>query len=244
MNDTQTIATLKSLHLSAMAEVYEASLRLGPSQAQTTGELVAQMAEAEFNARQQRRTERLLKRANLRVPASIDEIEFSPERNLDRSLIQRLSTLEWIARGSTILITGPTGSGKSFLACAFAHEACLQGITTRYIRATKLFPQLHMARGDGSYFDEIQRLAKTSLLIIDDFGLMGLEADDRLALLEILDDRYRKAATIIAAQTPVSTWHTLIGEPTIADAVMDRLAHTPYIFQLKGGSRRKKHPPD
>jgi DNA replication protein DnaC len=244
MNDTQTIAMLKSLHLSAMADVYEASLRLGPSESQTIGELLAQMAEAESNARQQRRTERLLKKASLRISASIDEIEFSPERKLDRGVIQQLSTLEWITRGSTILITGPTGSGKSFLACAFGQEACLQGITTRYIRATKLFPLLHMARGDGSYFDQIQRLAKTSLLIIDDFGLMGLEADDRLALLEILDDRYRKAGTIIAAQAPVSTWHTLIGEPTIADAVMDRLAHTPYIFELKGGSRRKKHRAD
>ena len=180
----------------------------------------------------------------LRVPASIDEIEFSPERNLNRGVIQQLAAMDWIARGATILITGPTGSGKSFLACAFGHEACLQGITTRYLRATKLFPLLRMARGDGSYFQEIQRLAKTSLLIIDDFGLMPLETDDRLTLLEILDDRYRKAATIIAAQPPVSTWHKLIGEPTVADAVMDRLAHTPYIFELKGGSRRKKHRSD
>ena len=193
MNDTQTIETLKSLRLSAMAEVYEISLRLGPSQSQTTGELVAQMAEAESNARQRRRTDRLLKKASLRVPASIDEIELSPERNLDRGVIQQLAAMDWITRGSTILITGPTGSGKSFLACSFGHEACLQGITVRYLRATKLFPLLHMARGDGTYFQEIQRLAKTSLLIIDDFGLMPLESDDRLTLLEILDDRYRKA---------------------------------------------------
>ena len=134
--------------------------------------------------------------------------------------------------------------GKSFLACAFGHEARLQGISTRYLRATKVFPLLHMVRGDGSYFEEIQRLAKTSLLIIDDFRLMPLESDDRLTLLEILDDRYRKARTIIVAQPPVSAWHKLIGEPTVAEAVMDRLAHTPYVFELKGGSRRKTHRSD
>jgi DNA replication protein DnaC len=244
MNDTRTLETLRSLRLSAMADAYEASLRLGPTDAHTSGELVARMAEAEWNARHERRTTRLLKKAALRVPASLDEVDFSPERNLDRSVIGNLADMDWIARGATVLVTGPTGVGKSFLACAFGYEACLRGISTRYYRATKLFPALRMARGDGSYLQEIQRLAKTSLLIIDDFGLTPLEPEDRLSLLEILDDRYRRTGTIIAGQPPVSTWHELIGEPTIADAVMDRLAHTPYIFELKGGSRRSKHQPD
>lgn len=238
MNDTGTLETLRALRLTAMADAYEASLRLGPKEAHTSTELVARMAEAEWNARHERRTTRLLKKAALRIPASLDEINFSPDRNLDHSAIGNLADMEWVARGSTVLITGATGVGKSFLACAFGHEACLRGISTRYYRATKLFPMLRMARGDGSYFQEIQRLAKTSLLIIDDFGLTPLEAEDRLSLLEILDDRYRRAGTIIAAQLPVSAWHDIVGEPTIADAVMDRLAHTPYIFDLKGGSRR------
>ena len=242
MNDSNTIEILKSLRLFGMADAYEASLRLGSGQ--TTAEVVAHMAEVELNVRNDRKTERLLKNARLRIPASIDEIEFSPERNLDRDAIQRLAAMDWVNRGSTVLITGPTGAGKSFLASAFGHEACLRGMSTRFLPATKLFPFLRMARGEGSYFDEIKRFAKTALLIIDDFGLMPLENDDRLALLEILDDRYRKAATIIAAQIPISAWHKVIGEPTIADAIMDRLAHTPYIFELKGGSRRKKHRPD
>lgn len=240
MNDARTLETLRALRLSAMADVYEASLRLGPKDAHTPAELVARMTEAECNARHERRTARLLKKAALRIPASLEEIDFSPERNLDRSVIGNLADMEWVARGATVLMSGPTGVGKSFLACAFAHEACLRGISTRYYRATKLFPMLRMARGDGSYLQEVQRLAKTSLVIIDDFGLTPLEPQDRLSLLEILDDRYRKAGTIIAGQPPVSAWHDIIAEPTIADAVMDRLAHTPYIFDLKGGSRRTK----
>ncbi len=244
MNDTQTIDILKALRLKAMADVYETTLRLGPTNAPTAGELVAQMAEAELNARRRRSTDRLLKRAALRIPASMEEISFSPERNLDRDLVGRLFTLEWVAHGATVLITGPTGAGKSFLACAVGHEACMKGLSTRYLRSTKLFAMLRIARGEGTYFDEIARLAKTSLLIIDDFGLMALDTDDRLALLEILDDRYQNAGTIIAAQLPVGDWHALIGQPTIADAVMDRLAHTPYIFNLKGGSRRKNYSTD
>jgi DNA replication protein DnaC len=227
-----------------MADVYEAALRIGPSDAPTSGELIAQMAEAEWNLRKQRKTDRLLRQAALRIPATIDAIDFTPERNLDRDTIGNLTTMEWIERGETMLITGPTGAGKSYLACAFGHEACLRGISARYVRATKLFPTLRMARADGSYFDEIRRFAKTGLLIIDDFGLTPLNADDRLSLLELLDDRYNKAGTIITGQVPIGAWHEIIGEPTIADAIMDRLAHTQWIFELKGGSRRSKKPSD
>ncbi len=237
MNTSATIDALRALRLSGMADVYETTLRLG-NQNMSTAEIIAQMTEAECNLRHQRKTERLLKQARLRLPATLDSIVYSPERNLDRNTIQTLSDMQWVERGETVLVTGPTGAGKSYLACALAHEACLRGITARYLRATKLFPALQMARGDGTYLDEIKRLARTQLLIIDDFGLVTLDTDDRLALLEILDDRYNAAGTILAAQIPIETWHELIGEPTIADAIMDRLAHTPWILNLKGASRR------
>jgi DNA replication protein DnaC len=138
----------------------------------------------------------------------------------------------------------PTGAGKTFLACAFGHEACLKGVPARYLPAGKLFSYLRMARGDGTYLHEKEKFAKKPLLIIDDFGMAPLQNEDKLSLLELLDDRYRKGGTIIAGQVPLSSWHELIGEPTIADAVMDRLAHTPYIFELKGGSLRKKNHTD
>jgi len=240
MNPVSTIDTLRSLKLPAMADIYEASLRLTPTEAPTTGELLARMSEAEWNLRQQRKTNRLLKQATLRIPASLDRITFSPERNLNADAIGTLSTMEWAKNGETVLITGPTGVGKSFLACALGHEACLKGITTRYRPAIKLLPELRMARIDGSYHEHILKLYRTGLLIIDDFALQPLTADDRLALLEILDDRYNRAGTVIVSQLTVNTWHELIGEPTIADAVMDRLAHTPWVFELKGGSRRAK----
>lgn len=240
MNPTATLDTLRSLKLSAMADVYEASLRFTPTETPTPGELIARMAEAEWNLRLQRKTDRLLRQADLRVPASLDRLTFGVERNLNADTIANLSTMEWIRDGKSVLVTGPTGVGKSFLTCALGHEACLKGITTRYRPAIKLFPELRMARVDGSYHEKITKLNKINLLIIDDFALQPLNGDDRLALLEILDDRYNRAATIIASQLPVSKWHKMIGEPTIADAIMDRLAHTPWIFELKGGSRRAK----
>ena len=151
MNDSKTIEMLRTLRLAAMADVFETSFRLGPSHSQSLGELVAHVTEAEWSAREHRRTERLLKQAALRILASLEEIEFSKQRNLERGAFMTLASIDWVKRGSTILITAATGAGKTFIACALGHEACLRGISTRYVPATKLFPQLRSAHGDGSY---------------------------------------------------------------------------------------------
>ena len=243
MNEQQTIDILKSLKLHAMADVYQTSLRLSPTSAPSAAELIAEMAEAEQSAARTRRTNRLLKAARLRFQDGLEAFDLTPERNLDRQTLTRLSTLDWIERGATLLITGPTGVGKSFLACALGREACLRGVSTRYTPATKLFQSLQIARGEGIYVQQLERLRRTSLWILDDFLLSPMSAEDRTSLLEIIDDRYARSATIISAQLPVAQWHEAIGESTIADAIMDRLAHTPHVIELRGGSQRKKHPP-
>jgi len=239
MSEEQTLQKLRALRLSGMADSFENYMHFGPADKRTPAEVLAELTDAEWDTRINRRTERLLKKARLRLQATFEELTYSPERNLDRKVVHKLSGEQWLHNGSTVLITGATGAGKSFFACAIGRHACLAGVPTRYEQAPKFFPRLKQYRGEGTYRREIDRLARTPLLIIDDFGLVALDTEDRIALLEILEDRYARAATVVASQLPVAKWHGSIGDPTIADAVMDRLAHTPYIFELKGGSLRK-----
>ena len=239
MSEEQTLQKLRALRLAGMADAFQAYLNFGPADKRSPAEVLSQLADAEWDTRINRRTDRLLKKARLRVQASFEALRYSPERNLERTAVHALTGEQWLHSGSTVLITGATGAGKSFLACAIGRHACLTGVPTRYEQAPKFFPKLKQCRGDGTYRREIDRIAATPLLIIDDFGLLAMDTDDRITLLEVLEDRYARAATVIASQLPVAKWHGCIGDPTIADAVMDRLAHTPFIFELKGGSLRK-----
>ena len=197
------------------------------------------LLEREKTEREQRRYLRLKGLAKLHLDATIEDLNFKANRGLDRSLILRLASGQWIRHGQTVLVTGATGSGKSYLACALGHQACRLGISTRYFRVSRLLDQLALARADGSYPKLVQRLAKTWLLVLDDWGLASLTGQGRHDLLEVLDDRYARRGTILASQLPVEHWHDVVGDPTFGDAILDRVLNNAHRITLKGGSMRR-----
>ena len=198
------------------------------------------LLQAELQDRENRRYERLQKNARFRYKASIEEIRYDASRGIDKALIARLATGDYLLKGESVLITGATGCGKSFLASALGHQACAQGHKVVYFNTQKLMMKTKMARAEGTIFKLFENISKTHLLIIDDFGLTHLEKQQQLDLMEMIEDRHAKASTIIASQLPVSSWFDIIGEETIADAILDRLVHTSHRLELKGESLRKK----
>lgn len=198
------------------------------------------MLQAEEEDRKNRRFERLRKNARFRYQASIEELYLDPSRGIDKSLISELAKGDYIARGESVLISGASGCGKSFLASALGHHACAQGYKVAYYNLQKLFIRTKMARLDGTIYTFFEKTAKTELLIIDDFGLAHFDRQQRLDMMEMIEDRHGKKSTIIASQLPVTNWYDVIGEETIADAILDRLIHTSYRIELKGENLRKK----
>jgi DNA replication protein DnaC len=198
------------------------------------------LLQAELQDRENRRYERLQKNARFRYQASIEEIRYDASRGIDKALIARLATGEYLLKGESVLITGATGCGKSFLASALGHQACAQGHKVVYFNTQKLMMKTKMARAEGTIFKLFENISKASLLIIDDFGLTHLGQQQQLDLMEMIEDRHTKSSTIITSQLPVSSWFDIIGEETIADAILDRLVHTSHRLELKGESLRKK----
>lgn len=198
------------------------------------------MLQAEADERQGRRYKRLEHQAGFRYKATLPEIQASIERGVDPALIARLATGDYLDRGESVLITGSTGCGKSFLASALGQQACLIGKKVMYLNAQKLMQRLKITRLDGSIHRYLDKIAKMDLLIIDDFGLSRLEHQQQSDLMEIIEDRHGKKSTIIASQLPVSSWYDIIGEETIADAILDRLVNTSHLIQIAGESLRKK----
>jgi DNA replication protein DnaC len=240
MNTTATLQQLRDLRLEGMARSYESILQLPVHQHPEGHMLVAQLVDAEKQNRTQYKTQLFLKLSKLRFASSLEELSFSKERNLSKEQIAQMADCSFIDRAENILISGATGAGKSFLACALGHQACVMGYKTLYLNLNRFTEKIMVAKLDGSFVKLLNQLEKVKLLILDDFGLAPLDQTTRLALLQILEDRYGKKSVAIASQLPIAKWHDYIGEPTLADAIMDRLFANAHRFELKGESLRKR----
>jgi DNA replication protein DnaC len=237
--DNQTIEKMRKMKLYGMSRAAESAIEVGLAGI-TPDEFLAHLVDAEWDDRYNRRLARLIKNARFRYRAQIEDIDFSLSRGLDKNMFLRFSDCGFIKSKKNIIFTGATGLGKSFLASALGNQACVYGYRTLYFNTRKLFSTLKLVKADGTYIRQVQKIEKADLLLLDDFGLEKLDTASRLILLEILEDRHGLSSTIITSQFPVSAWHDIIGDPTIADAICDRVVNSSYRIELKGESVRKK----
>jgi DNA replication protein DnaC len=239
MNET-TLTKMRQMKLFGMYGAFKSAIETGKTDNYTMDEFVAHITEAEWDDRQNRKISRTIGNARFRYKASIEGITYDPSRNIDKNKIIRLAQCDYMNKAENILITGSTGVGKSYLATSLGHQACIEGYRVMYFNMDKLFARLKMAKADGSYIKEMARIERQHLLILDDFGLQQLDNQNRLTLLEIIEDRNNKKSMIITSQLPVERWYDIIGEKTVADAIMDRLVYQSHRIELKGESMRKK----
>jgi DNA replication protein DnaC len=238
--NTDTLDKMRRMRLLGMHRAFKTSLETSGFENLTADEMVALLIDSEWDDRHNRQIERSLHNARFRYKASIEQLEYSGERGLDKNQLHRLADGDFVNKKENILITGSTGTGKSFLASAIGHQACQLGFKVLYANATRLFAQLKIAKADGSAIKEFIKIEKQDLLIIDDFGIQPFDQQSRHCLLEIIEDRHGKRSTIITSQLPVKQWYDLIGEKTVADAIMDRIVHNAQRVELKGESLRRK----
>lgn len=234
-----TYERLVALGLAGMARAFEEQRRAPACEVLSFEERIAMLADQEAADRDARRLVTRLKFACLRHDACVEDIDLRTPRGIDRAVFARLAEGSWIGRHENLLITGPTGLGKSWIACALAHKACRDGKAVLYTRLPRLFEELALARGDGRYPRFLKKLARVELLVLDDWGLAPLAAPERRDLLEIAEDRHGRASTVVTSQLPVSAWHEAINDPTLADAILDRIVHNAHRLQLNGESMRK-----
>ncbi len=239
MNNSQTIEKLKQMRLGGMAELHSQHLKNNQFNGITSDEYLALLTDHEWEQRQNLKFARLLELANFKQKATVADVNYANTRNLDKNMFNRLATLDFITKNENVIITGASGVGKSYLTQALGHQSCLMGYRVYYSNTARLFTKLRLSRVDGTYMKELKKLSKIDLLILDDFGLQAFDNQARESLMDIIDDRYNQTSTIVSSQIPVSVWYDIIGEGTIADAILDRLVNSSHRIDLKGDSLRK-----
>ena len=242
MLNQQTMSILHSLKLFGLAGGFEERLADTKQAALSHSEFVGLLVQDEKTYRDNMRLKRLLRNAKLRQEASLEDMDYGASRGLSRQVMLELANPQWIAAHRNVLVTGPTGVGKSYIACALGNAGARAGYTVLYMRAPRLFETLQQSHSDGSHLKALARLSRVQLLIVDDFLLTSLADPERRDLLEVIEDRHQVGATIIASQCPVKDWHPNIGDPTMADAICDRLLHNAYKIEMRGDSMRTRRP--
>jgi len=236
-----TLEKLQTLRLSGMYKALSEQMNMPESETLSFEERLGLLADREMTERQDRRLKTRLHQARLKHHACVEDLDYRAPRGLDKALMLQLAACRWVREGLNLIINGPTGVGKTWIACALAQKACREGYTALYLRLPRLFEDLGLAHGDGRFTKLMAGFAKTDLIILDDWGLAKFTAEQRRDLLELLDDRHGSRSTVVTSQVPVDHWHEVIGDHTLADAILDRLVHNAYRINLKGESMRKRH---
>lgn len=236
-----TLEKLQSLRLAGMYKALTEQMTMPESETLSFEERLGLLADREMTERQDRHLKTRLRQARLKHNACLEDLDYRAPRGLDKALMLQLATCRWVREGLNLIINGPTGVGKTWIACALAQKACREGYTARYLRLPRLFEDLGLAHGDGRFTKLMAGFAKTDLIILDDWGLAKFTAEQRRDMLELLDDRHGSRSTVVTSQVPVDHWHEVIGDHTLADAILDRLVHSAYRINLKGESMRKRH---
>jgi len=235
-----TLEKLQTLRLSGMYKALSEQMNMPESETLSFEERLGLLADREMTERQDRRLKTRLHQARLKHHACVEDLDYRAPRGLDKALMLQLATCRWVREGLNLIINGPTGVGKTWIACALAQKACREGYTALYLRLPRLFEDLGLAHGDGRFTKLMAGFAKTDLIILDDWGLAKFTAEQRRDMLELLDDRHGSRSTVVTSQVPVEHWHEVIGDPTLGDAILDRIVHSAYRINLKGESMRKR----